>query len=307
MSKKKPSDKQREQELRNAYITSTVENIFSYVENNFSKADIHIHTSYSDSVSTVEEILEYVQNKTDLMVIAIADHDRIDGALEAQRIAKEKGYRFEVIIGEEVTTLDGHILGLFLTKEVPPNLSAQKTAVAIHKQKGLAIAAHPFYQSRLKDIDEPVANGVGATVLINEKHHFDALEITNGTPVFGRANVKARYFNRLLLFKAEVGGSDAHICHAIGKGYTLFEGKTAKDLYHAIKHRETQALKSRWSPIGLLRYAYSFLPHALRMAFFTVLLGPHPKKHEIINFPSRIKIHRELSNQEKQEHSIIRN
>jgi len=305
MTKDKYSHKKITQRLNDAYITSTVENIFDYVENHFSKADLHIHTNYSDSVSSIEEILKYIQEKTDLMVIAITDHDTITGALEAQRIAKENKYRFEVIIGEEISTLDGHILGLFLTKPVSPSMTARRTAKEIHRQKGITVAAHPFYQSRLKDLDDPVANGVGATVLINEKQHIDALEIINGTPVFGKANIKAKYFNRLLLLKAEVGGSDAHICHAIGKGYTIFEGKTAKDLYISIKRRQSQAQSSHWYPIALFKYAYAFLPSALRMAFFTMLLGPHPKKREIINFPSRIKIKRELSNQEKQEHSII--
>lgn len=307
MSKVKTKEKVHNKNIADAYISSTVEGIFDYVESNFSKADVHIHTSYSDSASSVEEILDYVQHKTDLMVIAITDHDTISGAIKAQRIAKEKKYRFEVVIGEEISTLDGHILGLFLTKPIQAGLSAHETIAQIHKQKGLAIAAHPFYQSRLKDFEEPVADGVGATVLINEKHNFDALEIINGTPVFGKANVKAKYFNRMLLLKPEVGGSDAHIFYAVGKGYTLFEGKTALDLRKAITGRQTQALKARWYPLGLLKYAYAFLPHALRMAFFTMLLGPHPKKRELINFPSRIRIHRELSTQKKQEHSIVRN
>jgi len=293
--------------MSDAYIASTVEGIFDYVESNFSKADIHVHTTYSDSASSVEEVLEFIEQKTDLMVIAITDHDTISGAYKAQQIARKNKYRFEVVIGEEVSTLDGHILGLFLTKQIQPGLSAHETIDQIHKQKGLAIAAHPFYQSRLKDFEEPVADGVGATVLINEKHGFDALEVTNGTPVFGKANVKAKYFNRMLLLKPEVGGSDAHIFYAIGKGYTLFEGKTSQDLRKAIIGRQTQALKARWYPLGLLKYAYAFLPHALRMAFFTMLLGPHPKKRELINFPSRMKIHRELSTQKKHEHSVVRN
>ncbi|MEI7690450.1 MAG: PHP-associated domain-containing protein [bacterium] len=307
MSKVKTKEKIHNKNMSEAYIASTVEGIFDYVESNFSKADVHVHTTYSDSASTVEEVLEFIELKTDLMVIAITDHDTISGAIKAQQLAKKNKYRFEVVIGEEVSTLDGHILGLFLTKPIPSGLSAHETIRLIHKQKGIAVAAHPFYQSRLKDFEEPVADGVGATVLINEKNGFDALEVTNGTPVFGKANVKAKYFNRMLLLKPEVGGSDAHIFYAIGKGYTLFEGKTSQDLRKAIIRRQTQALKARWYPFGLLKYAYAFLPHALRMAFFTMLLGPHPKKRELINFPSRIKIHRELSTQKKHEHSIVRN
>ena len=78
------------------------------------KADLHIHTNYSDGKPSVEEILEYVQNKTDLDVIAITDHDTIEGAVLAKKIASEKKYRFEVIIGEEVSAQEGHIVGLFL-------------------------------------------------------------------------------------------------------------------------------------------------------------------------------------------------
>ena len=81
-----------------------------------SKADLHMHTTYSDGVATVPEILEHVATHTDLKVIAITDHDRIDGALHASRLASSFG--IEVIIGEEISTIDGHLIALFIDRPI---------------------------------------------------------------------------------------------------------------------------------------------------------------------------------------------
>src|SRR6478752_3551681 len=80
------------------------------------KADIHMHTSLSDGLMSVQEILDWVQEKTDLDVIAVTDHDDLEGGLLARDLAVKGGYRFEVIPGIEVTTRAGHLLALFLEK-----------------------------------------------------------------------------------------------------------------------------------------------------------------------------------------------
>src|SRR5690242_4156882 len=123
-------------------------------------ADVHIHTSYSDGQPSVRDVLAYASNCTSLDVIAITDHDTIEGALEAAILAPT--YRIQVIVGEEITSRQGHILGLFLRERVPPALSAEETVDAIHAQGGLAIAAHPFLggRSRLRD-GSRVRRGVG--------------------------------------------------------------------------------------------------------------------------------------------------
>ena len=89
------------------------------------KADLHIHSNFSDGKPSVQEILDYTQNYTDLNIIAITDHDTIAGALEAHKLMLQKYYRFELIIGEEVTAEEGHILGLFLTEAIEPGLTAR--------------------------------------------------------------------------------------------------------------------------------------------------------------------------------------
>lgn len=260
-----------------------------------SKADIHIHSIYSDGRPTIEEILDHVQHNTDLDVIAITDHDTVDGALYAKELEAKKKYRFEIIVGEEVSSSEGHILGLFLHEAVPPLLSAHETIKRIHAQGGIAIAAHPFYHSRMNNHTIVWADGVGAQTLINEKNHFDAIETVNATPSFDKENLRAKYLNRLLLFRAETGSSDAHILQAIGKGFTLFEGKTAEALRTAIKKHQTQAVHDNWNALGVMRYAFFFLPKGLRTTFCTIVFGPRKKRLEIIKFPSMSKLKREIA------------
>jgi predicted metal-dependent phosphoesterase TrpH len=82
----------------------------------------------------VPELLEYVAARTDLRLIAVTDHDSITGACQAARLAREFGV--EVVIGEEVSTADGHLLALFVDTFLPPGRSAAETIAAIHAQVG---------------------------------------------------------------------------------------------------------------------------------------------------------------------------
>src|SRR4029450_9026263 len=72
------------------------------------------------------------------------DHERVDAALAARAMAAGRGYRFEVIVGEEITTRGGHLLGLFLSRPVPPLRSMRDSIAAIHDQGGVAVPAHPL-------------------------------------------------------------------------------------------------------------------------------------------------------------------
>lgn len=193
------------------------------------KADLHLHTAYSDGQPSVPVLLDAVAALGDLTVIAVTDHDTIAGAEVARRLAQDGGYPFEVIVGEEVTTRDGHLVGLFLERAVPPGLSAAATVDAIHAQGGLAFAPHPFFDDRPRRDRRPMA-GVGG--LLRELP-VDAVEAINGAPFLGRANRRARRFAARHRLPA-LGCSDAHIACAAGKGYTRFAGRTAADLRRAI-------------------------------------------------------------------------
>jgi predicted metal-dependent phosphoesterase TrpH len=100
-----------------------------------------LHTMYSDGSNTVEEVLSYVAHQCDFSVIAITDHDTIAGAIEAQSLTPT--YGVEVIVGEEVSTAEGHLLALFIERELPPGRPAAVTIADAHAQGGLCIAAHP--------------------------------------------------------------------------------------------------------------------------------------------------------------------
>lgn len=248
-----------------------------------SQADLHIHTCLSDAKPTVEEVVDWVHKKTDLAVIAIADHDEIKGAYEARAIAKKKGYDFEVIIAEEVTAKEGHILALFITKKIKSGMTAKETIEEIHRQGGLAVAAHPLFRTRRGNPNYESMDGVGAVNLIKED--FDGVETVNATPTFGRNNHEAHYLNKALLKKAEVGCSDSHVRKAIGMGHTLFEGKTMQDFRKCFEAKQTRAHQKKWTSGGLLAYIVFYVPSFLKNIFWSLSLGFIPKEPKIIRVP----------------------
>ena len=199
------------------------------------RADLHIHTLASDGTSGVMEILEFVENATDLDVIAITDHERIDAAKAARAIAADRNSRVEVIVGEEVTTLGGHLLGLFLERPVKPLRSLRTTIAEIHDQGGLAIPAHPLVPYPL------CAQGFVLRRLLDDSDecvHPDGLETLNpttlGRPWHGRV---VRFADQYGL--AKVGNSDAHAASAVGTAWSTFPGRSGEDLRAAVIGRAT--------------------------------------------------------------------
>ena len=189
------------------------------------RADLHIHTLASDGTAGVEAILDHVERRTDLDVIAISDHERIDAAVAARAMALDRGLRVEVVVGEEVTTLGGHLLALLLDRPIRPYRSLRgHRSLAVHEAGGLAIPAHPLVPyplcaqgwvlRRLLDDPDPAA-------------HPDGLETFNPTSL-GRP-----WHHRVVRFAdqhglAHVGNSDAHALEAIGSGWTTFPGRDAR-------------------------------------------------------------------------------
>ena len=200
------------------------------------RADLHIHTVASDGTADVQAILDHVASLGDLDVIAITDHERIDAALAARTIAADRGLRFQVVVGEEVTTLGGHLLALYLERPIKPYRSLRSTILAIHDVGGLAIPAHPLVPFPL------CAQGWVLRGLLDdpdERVHPDALETFNPTAL-GRP-----WHDRVVRFAerhgmAQVGNSDAHALDAIGTGWSTYPGRTAADLRQAIQAGETR-------------------------------------------------------------------
>jgi predicted metal-dependent phosphoesterase TrpH len=137
-------------------------------------------------------------------VLAITDHNRIDGALEFAERAS-----FPVVVGEEIDTSDGELIGLFLEAPVPPKLSATETARRIRAQGGLVYVQHPFYRL----VRQPLA--AAARTALARGRLIDVVEGLNGGPFTPSFDARAR------AWAAAEGlplgaGSDAHEPMGVG-------------------------------------------------------------------------------------------
>ena len=183
----------------------------------WSKADIHIHSDHSDGLAKIPEIMEYVANHTDLKVIAITDHNTLEGSLFAKSLSEL--YDFEVVVAEEVSSKEGHIIGLFLDEVIPAGMSAADTVRAIEEQNGIAVIAHPF---SAQGVFGPTGRDLFSSAVNDWAFH--AFEVYNSLPFLVWANSMAAKTLAGGHGVAATGGSDAHVLQAIGKGYTLFKG-----------------------------------------------------------------------------------
>jgi len=195
------------------------------------RADLHVHTLASDGVSSIAEILDHAEDRLGLDVIAITDHERIDAAVAAREMARRRGLRVEVIVGEEITTRGGHLVGLFLRRRIPPWGSMRDSVARVHEQGGIAIVAHPLVPYPL------CASGRTIRRLFDQAdpvYHPDAIEAFNPT------TAGTRWSRNVPAFIAEVGvaavaGSDAHRASAVGQALTRFDGTSADELRAAIE------------------------------------------------------------------------
>jgi predicted metal-dependent phosphoesterase TrpH len=211
-------------------------------------ADLHIHTVYSvDGTATPQAVLKRAAHHTDLDVIAITDHDEIRGALEARELAGK--YAIEVVPGIEVTSRDGHILALWVERNIPAGLSALETIRRIGDQGGVAIAAHPM------------ARGTGALSAETIRRVLDIPDLARillGIETFNAGLLYYRRSNRLAkqlaqtLPIAQTANSDAHTPWMIGAGRTAFEGASARDLRQSLLERKTLPVVARDLPAAMI-------------------------------------------------------
>ncbi|MDO8728043.1 MAG: PHP-associated domain-containing protein [Candidatus Methanoperedens sp.] len=192
-------------------------------------ADVHTHTMYSgfsrysfltypDSVTTPKKSVR-VAEKKGLDLLCITDHNSIKGAIEAKKYNSDL-----VVIGEEIYSKNGEIIGLFLNEEIKPGLSAEETIELIHEQDGIAFAPHPF--------------SVYCSCLGKKLHglKLDGIEVFNSLHRDGYSNAIALENSNGY---ARLGGSDAHSSSMIGNGYTTFKGNSQEEFRKAIKNRQT--------------------------------------------------------------------
>jgi predicted metal-dependent phosphoesterase TrpH len=214
-------------------------------------ADLHIHTRYGDGMATVPELLAYAEDHTCLDVIAVTEHDTLRAGAEARELHARGRFRFEVVPGVEVTTLDGHLLALWVDEPIASFRRIEETLAAIHTQGGIAIAPHP-----LSWLTRSVSARVFARVAAvqNDGVYFDGIEEQNLSPAGRITSARARRLNRDTLHLAAIGSSDAHFLQSIGSARTEFGGASAAALREAIEGKSTSAAAGRAPRMSELGY-----------------------------------------------------
>ncbi len=169
------------------------------------KVDLHVHTSYSADSLTLLPFVERSARRRGLHAVAITDHNSIQGALRLQRESA-----LQIIVGEEIRTSQGEVIGLFLEAHIPPGLAPRETVRLIREQNGVVCIPHP--------VDRLRGSALEPTALQEILEEVDALEVLNARNTFGTDNRLARALAEQHHLLA-TAGSDAHHPSEIGRAY----------------------------------------------------------------------------------------
>ena len=212
-------------------------------------ADIHMHSIYSyDGTASVTDILKRAV-QIGLDVIAITDHDEINGSLKAMELAYK--YGVEVIPGIEVTTAEGDLLALDVTEKIQRDLPLIETVLKVGELGGFCIAPHPM------------AGGLGmkslsAYSILRALRNPDVARTLIGIETYNATTIDkmSNHYARILADRldiAQTASSDAHIVEAIGLGITEFDGHSAQHLINALRKRNVWHRKQKeWNSVRIL-------------------------------------------------------
>jgi len=206
------------------------------------KTVFHIHTDYSDDSNLSCECLLDEARQRGVGCVAVTDHDSIEGAT---RLARMAGDDLRVIVGEEISTTDGHLIGLFLRDFVEPGMSVRRTAEAIREQDGLVIVPHPYNRLFECSLGDRVYDILDL---------IDVVEVANAQNLSPLPNRRSAQFARRHGLPGIVG-TDVHhrgyldTCHQMMNG---FDGPAA-----FVASLRTARLQAKAHPLGyFFRSAY---------------------------------------------------
>jgi predicted metal-dependent phosphoesterase TrpH len=181
--------------------------------------DLHCHTSASFDSLAAPAVQVRAAGARGLTHLAITDHDRIDGALEAREAAAREAPGLTVLIGQEIRTTAGDMIGVFLRERVPPGLTPAAAIATVRDQGGLIGIAHPFDRFR-GSLGKEGAAGSAFEALASE---VDWIEAWNARLIFGDGNARAAEL-AARLGVAGVAVSDAHTPFEVGVAATVVGG-----------------------------------------------------------------------------------
>jgi predicted metal-dependent phosphoesterase TrpH len=184
---------------------------------------MHTHTEHSpDSRSPLPAFIRRAA-ESGLGAVCVTDHNTVDGALRL----RDSDTPLRVIVGEEIYSADGEIIGLFLERAVPPHRSAEETMDLIHQQGGLVYIPHPFSRNRTRHLRRERLERL--------RPQIDAIEVFNAREAFASSNAKALAFAIAQGIPGGVG-SDAHRLSELGRAYIQVRPFTdARDLLEALR------------------------------------------------------------------------
>lgn len=217
------------------------------------KADLHVHTrhdGWGDGNDAVAEILRFVEEGSDLDLVAVTDHDSTEAARAGRALHPRGEYRFDFLPGVEVTTRSGHLLCYFLGEivDVPSLRSLAWTSRYIHHHNGICVLAHPVYppwlQRSLQRDDSRALRMV------------EAVEVINGG-LSATAQVRLDRLGATLAGRCSLtGNSDSHHKESIGSVFTEFPGRSLDDFVQAV--REGRTAPRRGQAVNMPGQARSF-------------------------------------------------
>ena len=201
------------------------------------KVDFHTHSLASPDGSLTIDDYERKLTGGELDCVAITDHNTTEFALLAH---KRLGDR--IIVGEEVTTREGEIIGLYLKAKVPPHMSALETVRHIRKQGGLVYIPHPF---------ETVRKGVTLETLDSIADEVDIIETHNGRAIFQNFGRQAAAWGEAHGVPG-AAGSDAHGRIGWGRTYTVLG--SLPDRRQVVRMLDGATCKRAWPGFAAILY-----------------------------------------------------
>lgn len=208
------------------------------------KVDLHTHSEASPDGGLSAEAYRKKLESGQLDYIAITDHDRIDFAVGLKRGADSLGGLAErIIVGEEIRSSQGEIIGLYLQETIPPGMTAIETVDAIRQQGGLVYVPHPF---------ETVRQGLPAGILELIADDVDIIEVHNGRAVFQNRGAEAAGW-AVSLGWAAAASSDAHSAAGWGRTFSVIDevpdrGNLVRLLYEANHRNRFPGMRAILSP-----------------------------------------------------------
>jgi hypothetical protein len=203
-------------------------------------ADFHVHTRFSrDSILSEEKFIRFALERG-LTHVAVTNHNNVEGAIAVRDRAAALGLdeQLTVILGEEVSTSDGEVVGLFLQRTIPRGLTAEQTADEIHAQGGLVSIPHPFDPFRASHIRQAPLEELAAAGKI------DMLEVFNSRVTFSRHNERAAEFAARHGI-AGIACSDSHSAFEVAMSFNALPAfATADELREGLAENEWHGSRS---------------------------------------------------------------